>query len=69
MDEADMTSERLETEERLARMVRRAVPEAFATGRCLQCVEPTPPDRRWCCPECRDDGDRKRTMERKLGRG
>lgn len=30
-------------------------PQVVATGRCLNCGEPTPEPRRWCDADCRDD--------------
>lgn len=48
MDDADMTSERMEREEEARRRLLPAANEAEATGRCLWCDEPVAPGLRWC---------------------
>ena len=55
MDDADITQERLEREQK-ARETRISAsePEVLATGLCLWCEEVLTPKKRWCDADCRD---------------
>jgi hypothetical protein len=41
----------------------RDIPEAIATGECLFCAEPLPPNVRWCGAECRDDWEKEQNRD------
>ena len=60
MDEIDRASAQsavwLDAEIAEARTPVRA---AKATGECLWCGEPVEQGRRWCCPECRDEWEKR----------
>ena len=68
MDEADAAQEKMEFEERMRRMLRRSVPEAFATGACLHCSDPVEAPIRWCSAPCRNEWQRAQDAAKRNGR-
>lgn len=55
IDEANATAD-LFLEAALLKQRSRAIKELpTGVGICLNCSEDVPGDRRWCCPECRDE--------------
>lgn len=62
-DEADMTQDRLELEDKIRKKYTvRPVKEAEATGFCLNCGEDLPTTMRWCDADCQSDWQKRRDM-------
>jgi predicted aldo/keto reductase-like oxidoreductase len=60
-DDADMTQDRLELEEKIRRKyIHRTANEVDATGYCLNCGEDLPIDKRWCDADCQQDWQKRR---------
>ena len=60
VDDADRAQARMEQEERLTRLARRAEPSLPYCGQCYWCGEPLPKPKRWCDAACRDDWEASR---------
>lgn len=54
-DEADVTQDRVESEEEARRKYRQDIPKVRGVGVCLNCGEAVAKGIRWCDRYCRDD--------------
>lgn len=60
-DDADLSQSRMELEEEIRRKYQKPLGlEVEATGKCLNCFDPLPDNKRWCSPECHDDWNLRR---------